>query len=332
MGEACTDRGPLLPRGAQAWIESRGPCRVIGLERMRGGAGARRYVRVRLADGASLVWMHERPGDPEILPPALRQATEELPFVTVTRLLARQGLPVPRIHALDSEHHWLLLEDLGQQHLCDLAPGPRLERQREAIGLLARVHGLPQGSGLPFTRRFDLEWIEFELRHFLEHGVATPFRDSLRPGLAQLAGHVAALPTTLCLRDFQSQNLMLDPRGQLRILDYQDALLAPPELDLASLLHDSYLEISEADRSALLELYASLRGRAVSPDSMATLVVQRKCKDFARFRYLSRVKHDFRFERYEQAARCAVLSAVPALPPDLEELGAELSRALQSER
>jgi len=320
----------LLPEEARSWIEARRASCVTRLEALPGGAGARRYVRVRLADGTSLIWMHARGEDPELLPPGLRNPSTELPFVAVTELLARAGLPVPELFGVAHEQQWVLLEDLGDQHLCDLPHSERLVRQREAVDLLARVHSLPHDNSLPFSRVFDEEWIRFELNHFLAHGIPGPLRGRLASALETLIRDIAALPRTLCLRDFQSQNLMIDARGHLRILDYQDALLAPPELDLAALLYDSYVELSDEERTQLLTHYASHRGEGADPDRLTLLVVQRKCKDYARFRYLSRVKHDARFAPYERTAREAVLSTLPSLPAGLHGLGTLLVEALNS--
>ena len=328
MGRESSTAEQGLSRASQDWVESCCNARVVSAERLPGGAGARRYVRVRLTDGASAIWMHALPEDPEVLPPALRTASEELPFVQVTEFLAGQGLPVPQLYGVQHERRWVLLEDLGDQRLCDLPRAQRLERQRQAAELLARVHLLPRTEALPFTRCFDAAWIRFELDHFQAYGTPPEFRDTLVPELEALIEHIGQLPQTLCLRDFQSQNLMIDAAGNLRILDYQDALLAPPELDLAAFLYDSYVEISEEERGDLLERYAAQRGQMPEATSLALLIVQRKCKDYARFRYLSREKHDARFTPFEAAARQAVLSGLARLPAGLEGLRRALLQAL----
>ncbi len=319
----------LLPEAARSWIEDCRPSAVASLEPLAGGAGARRYVRVHLADGGSVIWMLALSEEAELLPPALREAQAELPFVTMTKLLAEAGLPVPELYAVAKDERWVLLEDLGDRRLCDVPRAERVARQHEAIELLARVHGLPRGNSLPFTRLFDEEWIRFELAHFVEYGAPPDKRERLTVELEALISEIAGLPRTLCLRDFQSQNLMIDTQGRLRILDYQDALLAPPELDLAALLYDSYVEISDDEREELLAHYSRCRGERPEPGRLGLLVVQRKCKDFARFRYLTRVKHDTRFERYVSTARRAVLSTLPALPPRLSGLRTALEQALR---
>jgi aminoglycoside/choline kinase family phosphotransferase len=301
-----TDTGGKMERLC-AWVESRLGERPRALEAMAGGAGARRYWRALCSDGRSAVVMHAVPEDPAILPPALRAPGEGLPFVRVTRLLAGHAIPVPEIYAVCEPERWVLLEDLGDTRLCDLGREERDARHEEAIDLLARVHALPPGEGFPFDRSFDEEWIRFELDHF---AASLPERaaEAARRALDDLARAIAAMPRGLALRDYQSQNLMIDARGRLRVLDYQDALLAPPELDLAALLWDSYVEIAPARREALLARYARAAGRAPDPERFALVSLQRKLKDLGRFRWLSRAKG----ERWE-AAECAAGQAVGAL-------------------
>jgi aminoglycoside/choline kinase family phosphotransferase len=315
----------------RSWIEACHAVAVVSLVPITGGAGARRYARIHFADGSSAIWMHARPEDPEILPPALRGPAQELPFVTVSRLLADHGLPVPQVFAVHHDEPWILLEDLGDLHVFDLPHDQRLARQSEAIGLLSRVHSIPRGDGMPFSRHFDQEWIGFELEHFMTHAVNKTARSALRPGLEELGRQIARLPQTLCLRDYHCQNLMVDANGELRIIDYQDALLAPPELDLAALVYDSYVELTEDERRGLLEHYAELRGQALDPTALALLVIQRKCKDLGRFKYLAHQKHDLRFSPYAASAAAAIRSALPALPAGLEALGARLGDVISED-
>jgi aminoglycoside/choline kinase family phosphotransferase len=314
--------------GVGAWIESRIGGSVQGLDPMAPGAGARRYWRVRLADESSAVLMHAVPEDPAILPPALRRPSAELPFVTVTRLLSSHGIPVPHLLGVEQARHWLLLEDLGDVRLCDLPPEQQRERHDEAIELLAHIHAIPRGAGLPFDRAFDAEWVTFELRHVLDHAAPPKHAERLAAPLARLVAQIASLPRVLCARDYQSQNLMVDPSGALRLLDYQDALLAPPELDLAALLYDSYVEIAPQRRTELLARYEYCAGRSVVPSVFALLSVQRKLKDYARFCYLVRVKHDLRYEPAVASARAALQALLPELPPEHSELAREFGDVL----
>jgi N-acetylmuramate 1-kinase len=315
---------------ARAWIETARARALADLVPLRGGAGARRYYRARFVDGTSAVLMHALPEDPAILPPALRGESVDIPFLEVTEYFARRGLPVPEIFAVERSERWVLLEDLGDTHLLDLGARERSQRLREAIDLLVRIHSSPREDALPFRRAFDAEWVRFELETFAEHGLSGRLRHELAGELDSLAQAVAALPRVLSVRDYQSQNLMIDPRGRLRLLDYQDALLAPAELDLAALVCDSYLEIGAAERAELCARYWSARGGAFGPAAFALLVVQRKCKDYGRYRRIVERKGDLRYRPFIARAASAALEVLPALPAAQRRL-AELLRAAFSE-
>jgi hypothetical protein len=302
-----------MPSGRD-WVERVTDARVCELLAIPGGAGRREYFRVRLADGSTRILMHAAPEDEAILPPALRRRRDRLDFIEITRMLAGHGVPVPEIHAAEPARRWVLLEDLGDRHVADLEGEELRDRLQEAARLLARVHLIPKASGFPFDRAFDREWICFELEHFIEHGGPRALPAEIRPAVAEIAERTAELPRVLCLRDYQSRNLMIDPAGRLRVLDYQDALLAPAELDLAAFLHDSYLELDAALRRVLLSTYESVRGVRVEPSSLAILVVQRKCKDFGRYRYLTEVRGDARFAPYRARARDSILAVLDAAP------------------
>jgi N-acetylmuramate 1-kinase len=312
---------------ARAWIENVRGRALAELAPMPGGGGARRYFRARFGDGTSAVLMHALREDAAILPPALRAETIELPFVAMTEYLARRGVPVPELYAVRADERWVLLEDLGDVRLLDLAGAERSERYREAVDLLARVHSLPREEALPFARAFDAEWVRFELSTFAEHGLPARFHAELDGALDSLARAIAALPRALSLRDYQSQNLMIDPRGRLRVIDYQDALHAPPELDLSALVLDSYLELPDAERAELRARYWRARGEREDRARFALVAVQRKCKDFGRYRLLVERKNDLRYRPYVARAVRSVLSVLDELPREQSPLASLLRRA-----
>ena len=145
---------------ARAWLERERGSALCELVPLPGGAGARSYWRARFADSGTAVLMHAVPEDPAILPPALRSQDASIPFVEMSAFFAGHSLPVPKIHAVEPRERWVLLEDLGDVHLLDLPAPERSARLREAIELLARVHGLARENALPFEREFDETWVQ----------------------------------------------------------------------------------------------------------------------------------------------------------------------------
>src|SRR5258707_6587958 len=87
-------------------------------------------------------------------------------------------------------------------------------------------------------------------------GFQALWREALQPAIDS--------PPTWVLRDYHSPNLLWLPKrrelAQLGILDFQDALIGPAAYDLASLLQDARVDVSEQAELALLGRY--VRGRS----------------------------------------------------------------------
>jgi N-acetylmuramate 1-kinase len=125
---------------------------------------------------------------------------------------------------------------------------------------------------------------------------------------------------TWALRDYHSPNLLwLESRegiARLGLLDFQDAQIGPAAYDLASLLQDARVSVSEAMETALFGRYADAR-RAIDPAfdaaafalGYATLAAQRASKILGIFARLDRrdgksqyLSHIPRVWRYLQRA------------------------------
>jgi aminoglycoside/choline kinase family phosphotransferase len=115
---------------------------------------------------------------------------------------------------------------------------------------------------------FDVEKLTWELEFFVKHfmvafrGAAIPDdeRGALRTEWTSIVEELAAEPRVLCHRDYHSRNLMLH-EGQLYLIDFQDARMGPDTYDLASLLRDSYVDLTEETVDDLLAYFLALKGR-----------------------------------------------------------------------
>jgi hypothetical protein len=233
---------------------------------LTGDASDRRYFRVLLPDGGSIVL-------------ALNAAPFEfdtLPFVNVARLLARMPVPIPTVLGHAADLGVLALTDLGdvtlQAHLGAASPEEHSALYRQAVTLIATLQRrgaeLASPEYLPYSVAFDVEkltWeLDFFIKHFLEayRGVVIPTaaRDELRREFKVIIEALASEPRVLCHRDYHSRNLMLH-QGELYIIDFQDARLGPDTYDLVSLLRDSYVDLPEQTVSELLAYFLALSGR-----------------------------------------------------------------------
>ena len=202
---------------------------------------------------------------------------DTLTFVNVATLLLRMPVPVPFIHGHAGDLGILELEDLGdvtlQAHLGSASQSDHNALYREAVSLIGtlqkRGQDLAAPDYTPFGVAFDIEkltWeMDFFVKHFLEaYRGATldaASRTALRAELIAIVEELAAEPRVLCHRDYHSRNLMLK-EGRLYIIDFQDARMGPDTYDLASLLRDSYVDLSEQTVDDLIAYFLALKGQS----------------------------------------------------------------------
>jgi aminoglycoside/choline kinase family phosphotransferase len=313
---------PPLPRARLDSLIAR----VVGapasrLDTLAGGASTRRYHRAWFDGRAPMLVMFAPDGAKPAEIEAVRTAAARWPFLEVRDLLAARGVRVPEVYGEDCDAGLLLLEDLGDVTLADAlgrSPERRASLYRRAIRDLAAMHAalatVPSESVVA-ARAFDERLLRWELAHFVEFGldargvVRSPAAvRALDEAFDAIAHELGARPRGFVHRDYQSRNLMLDPRGgadvdALAVIDFQDALLGPRAYDLVALLRDSYQDLDEPFVAQMLDGYGDDRGfdgasRAALRDEFDRLTVQRKLKDAGRFVFIERHKGDASFLPY----------------------------------
>jgi len=201
-------------------------------------------------------------------------------FLAASRLFQTLGCPVPRlIHSRRAEG-LLILEDLGDTLLSDAATAPVFPRNLYdlAIENVIRIQTARPGLELAFPqifgRRLGQERLSFELdfarRHGLERSgpLSRAESDAVDAAYRSIVEGVSALRRVLNHRDFHSRNIMV--KGEKIVLvDFQDALMASPFYDIASLLRDSYTALPDGVADTLLADYiAAARAAGVAiPES-----------------------------------------------------------------
>jgi aminoglycoside/choline kinase family phosphotransferase len=260
---------------------------------LTGDASDRRYFRILLSDGDSIVLaLHAEPFD-----------FTALPFANVAELFRNVPLPVPAILGHAGEDGVLALQDLGdvtlQAHLGAATPVEHAALYREAVSFIEllqrRGPELVSERYLPYRIAFDVEKLTWEFdfftRHFIEgyRGVVltTSVRQALAAECRAIAEALAAEPRVLCHRDYHSRNLMLHGGG-LHIIDFQDARMGPDTYDLVSLLRDSYVDLTDRELDELMAYFLALKG---NPDTARfrerfdLMALQRNLKALGTFGY-----------------------------------------------
>lgn len=315
------DLPPLLRRrfGAAARLEEIRP--------LAGDASTRRYVRARLAGGTApptvvVMLLADRGLAISSDELAVLPDTTELPFLNVQRFLLGIGCPVPETLIDASARGLVVLEDIGDTALRDAvegaAPAEREGLYRLAIDELLRLQLVgtrrPGADCIAFRQAFDERLYLWEFEHFIEWGVEKRLGPlpaaaaaRLRAAFAAIAARLAGQPRYLNHRDFHSWNLFVQ-RGRLRVIDFQDALLAAAPYDLATLLgdRDTPTVVDPGMEARLIAYYRDgWQERGGAPWDAAELdetyrlcALQKALKVVGRFHYLHLVKGKAGYLRY----------------------------------
>ncbi|MGH6953375.1 MAG: aminoglycoside phosphotransferase family protein [Alphaproteobacteria bacterium] len=249
---------------------------------LAGDASFRRYVRL-VRGGRSMVLMDA--------PPPMEDVR---PYLRVARHLARLGYSAPAIYAEDVERGLLLVEDFGDAtYTRELARGAdEGELYTRAVDLLIDLHRRPEANEVALPPYDDdkllaeaallVDWFLPALR-----GAPAPASErgdylALWRPLFSIARRV---PSTLALRDYHADNLMLlAGRDRIRacgLLDFQDAVLGPVAYDLVSLLEDARRDVAPELVRTLLRRYLDAfpaLDRTAFKASYAVLGAQRNAK------------------------------------------------------
>ena len=191
------------------------------------------------------------------------------PYVDVAAILRGLGLSAPQIHAEDRTRGFLLIEDFGDDVYTRLLAGGADEAAlyRLAIDTLIALHRAVAARGLPRLPAYDaarrLGAAARRVGWFAPRVLGPPHPPAARADdLArwrQILPQAALSETTLVLRDYHVDNLMLLPGrpgiAGCGLLDFQDAVLGPASYDLISLLEDARRDVHPSVRVAMTEHY-----------------------------------------------------------------------------
>jgi aminoglycoside/choline kinase family phosphotransferase len=321
--------------GLDRWLAQRLPGRgPFAVTLMAGGASPRRFCRVRLGDGETLVAMLVPEQTPDVA--KARELGRRWPFLEVRELLYERGVRVPALLAEDCAGGRLLVEDLGDTLALHLrgTPSERVPLYHLAVRDLAAAQRaldpLPHDS-IVRLRAFDHALLSWEVRHFREWGLEArgiALSESQAQRFERAVGHlattIAALSRGFVHRDYQSRNLMVCQGGdapELGWIDFQDALMGPRAYDLVALLCDSYQPFDRAFVDDCLNRYAesarlSDKERRSLAREFDLITVQRKLKDAGRFVFIERTKGDPSFLPFVDPTLGIVRQALDRLTDD----------------
>ncbi|WP_138935802.1 aminoglycoside phosphotransferase family protein [Roseovarius arcticus] len=220
---------------------------------LAGDASNRRYLRV--SRGMETAVLMDAP--PE-------RGEDVRPFIAVGQRLLAAGLSPPRILAQDTDHGFLLLEDLGDDLFARIIPQkPKIEPDlyRAATDVLVHLHRQPLPEELA---TYDAGMMADKAALAFEwYAGAAQCSAAHEAVLTALSAH--ADDSVLIQRDYHAENLLWLPGrdgvARVGLLDFQDAMRGHPAYDLVSLLQDARRDVPPAIAADMLAYYIAQTGQ-----------------------------------------------------------------------
>ncbi len=228
------------------------PYKNYSIEAASVDASFRKYYRLKNGD-KSFIFM-----DSSLEKKSLR------PFIKVTEKLLDVNVNAPAILEQNIKEGFLILEDFGNTNLLDVLDENNFEiYYSQAIDVIIKMQEADTQDLSLYDKAFlhaemDLmqEWYIEKLLHV---SLTQKEKNLLKNTLDAISKVVLEQPQGCFVhRDFHSRNIMLTPKNEFGIIDYQDAMSGAVMYDLVSLLKDCYISF---EREAIEKLALEFRDK-----------------------------------------------------------------------
>lgn len=289
-----TDRSSIITRLAARQLNV--PAEEVNVTKLTGDASSRSYLRAEASTSSSSVIAAvyseafdeselaiARLARAEATNPSARLtfANDPCAHIEVTALLLEAGLPVPKVLAVSGADAMMLFEDVGDLRLQDWLSDGRSDSEvadayRRAVEFVVRIQDATElalgADSICSHLAFDEAKLRWELGFFFANYFNRYLHQRLDPATSNavqadfqaLCSELAARPRVLTHRDYHARNLMMH-RGEMFIIDHQDARMGPASYDLASLLSDPYTALADDVIEALVEYFIQTKAESKVP-------------------------------------------------------------------
>ncbi len=228
---------------------------------LAGDASNRRYERISDPNTGKTVVLMDAPPD---------KGEDVSAFVNITNHLRDHGLSAPEILAEDTEHGFLLIEDLGDDLYARIIrrdPSLEIPLYQAATDVLVKLHAAPVPDLDTMDPRMMAELVEIVFTSYRD-GVLGPQDTTLAAQFVDQFEAVLRQTITgdpvLVQRDYHAENLLWLPErdgiSRVGLLDYQAARAGHRAYDLVSLLQDARRDVPAAVELRMIERYIASTG------------------------------------------------------------------------
>jgi aminoglycoside/choline kinase family phosphotransferase len=272
----------------------------------KGGSG-RRFYRVHSAAEQKLVLVKYD-----------LSRKENREYVQIAKFLEAHQIRAPKIYHHDADEGLIWIEDLGEEDLFSHRHESWMVRRvlyESTLDEAAKLHRISdaESSGIrgKLSAEFNVSLYIWEQNYFFKNCLGRCFQmDQARlrrlatlPALSLIAQRLDQHERVLVHRDFQSQNIIVR-NAQAYLIDFQGMRPGLAQYDVASLLFDPYVQLTEAARGELIEYYIERQKesgwdcRENFSEILSLCAIQRLMQALGAYGFLGLVKKHTTFLKY----------------------------------
>ena len=260
------------------WLENKLSLTINSLTPASADASFRRYFRLisntHEYDNTNSLIVMDAPPNKE----PLQQ------FISVAKMLEKNGVHTPKIHAINQTQGFLLLEDLGNRTYLDELKNNTDELYIEAIDALLQIQNISKdalatkpdpltesknlslkNNTLQYSDQLITQELDLFTQWYCARHQAFTWTDSQEMIWQEFKTNITKTfkqqPETWVHRDYHSRNLMITKKNSPGVIDFQDMVWGPISYDLASIFKDCYIEWPRSRQLKWLEVYLYRRSK-----------------------------------------------------------------------
>ena len=194
-------------------------------------------------------------------------------FIEIHKRLAQAHVRVPQVIVKNMKLGYLILEDLGSMHLLDVLNETNYKTlYSKAIDEIIAM----QKTDTTQLPKYDRDFLLFEMglmeewyvNRYLQISITSEQKEIIDETLQRIADTVLEQPQGIFVhRDYHSRNIMLTSKGEIGIIDFQDAREGAITYDLVSLLKDCYIEWPKKEIESLALYYRDVANLNVNDET-----------------------------------------------------------------
>ena len=213
-----------------------------------------------------------------VVPEGIDESIES--FYTKAKIFKEANVNVPAIYFKNDSLGNLIVEDFGDDVLQFYMNEKNSNKLiKLAIEQIHKIEAIELDESIfsdfeKITENNLLLFKKFFLEEFLEVPGLESFYEEIDEFYSIIISELKDYPKVINHYDFESRNLMSLSDKKIGVIDFQDALIGPLGLDLASIFKDLYIQWTDDEISNWLDFYVE-NSQIVKSASLKTLEVKR---------------------------------------------------------